>query len=235
MPKPKYDPFLHKTREDDTVAIAGILERLEDLEAIDVKAYWYEQITSGTSGTVSPPQGSSIVLDQWAEGVDALASEQGADGRPNWETPTEADGTLVTAALDEDGNWTLSGTPSSYPVTIIYAYSINLPDLDITETLGGFEFSVADNADCTRTITKVTGTYTALVSDDIIHCTGTWTLTLYPVAGNSGKDLTIKNAGAGAITVDGNAAEIIEGAANRIIAAGNSITIYTDGIAWFII
>ena len=101
---------------------------------IYVKALWFEQINSGASGTFSAPAQGEIVLDQWAAGVDALASTI-SSGVPTYISPATAGGIIVTATLDISGNWTLSGTPSAYPVAIIYVYKVKLKYLDQTKQL----------------------------------------------------------------------------------------------------
>jgi hypothetical protein len=105
---------------------------------IYVKSLWFELVNSGASGTLTPPSGGSIVLDQWAAGVDALASQTDG-GIPNYISPFAADGSIITATLNSAGEWTLSGTPSAYPVAIIYVYKIALVRFDVDQSLGGIE------------------------------------------------------------------------------------------------
>ena len=103
-----------------------------------VKSLWFEQINSGTSGTLTPPAQAEIVLDQWSAGVDALASTI-ASGIPAFVSPVTSGGVIVTATLDSSGNWALSGTPSAYPVAIVYAYQVKFKFFDYTKQLGGYE------------------------------------------------------------------------------------------------
>lgn len=103
-----------------------------------VKALWFESISSGTSGTFSAPTQGTIVLDQWAAGVDALASKI-SSGVPSYESPLTSGGVIVTATLDVSGAWTLSGTPSAYPVAIVYCYQVKLRYFDSTKSLGAYE------------------------------------------------------------------------------------------------
>ena len=101
---------------------------------IYVKVAWFESINGGTSGTLTPPVNGEIVLDQWAAGVDALAS-QISGGLPNYVSPRTSANVVITATLDSAGNWTLSGTPASYPVAIIYVYRIKVKFFDYTKSL----------------------------------------------------------------------------------------------------
>jgi len=113
-------------------------ERITALEDKYVKATWFESIAIGTIGTLTPPEGGTILLDQWAAGVDALASIE-AGGIPGYESPRTAGGDIVTATLDASGNWSLSGTPSAYPVDLIFAYEVKLKDFDHDKSIGEVE------------------------------------------------------------------------------------------------
>lgn len=92
----------------------------KELRGTYAYSYRYSKITNGTSGTITVPQRTEIVPDPWADGVDALASEVGAGGIPNWKTPQTTRGGPVTATLDVKGNWTLSDIPDTYPVALVY-------------------------------------------------------------------------------------------------------------------
>ena len=85
-------------------------------------------------------------------------------------------------------------------------------------------------------VTK-TGAYTATDADYVIDCTsGTFTVTLPASSGRTGRILIIKNSGAGTITVDGNAAETIDGAATYSLSVQYAtIQIVSDGTNWKII
>ena len=85
-------------------------------------------------------------------------------------------------------------------------------------------------------VTSKTANYTATIADDVIVCTsGTFTVTL-PAATGSGKVLTIKNAGVGTITVDGNASETIDGNLTQSVSTTTAMQIvdYATGL-WAII
>lgn len=71
------------------------------------------------------------------------------------------------------------------------------------------------------TIAK-SGAYTVVADDHMrtIECTGTFTLTLGAASSlGTGFIVTVKNAGAGTITIDGNASETIDGAATLALNA----------------
>lgn len=100
-----------------------------------VRAYWFAAVVAGTAGSLAAPTGGALVFDAWPEGVDALATELDAGGKPSWESPTEADGTPVSVALGEDGVWTLSGAPAGYPIGIVFCYRTKVVDLQDIYTL----------------------------------------------------------------------------------------------------
>lgn len=130
-------------------------EMTGELYAIELKTEWFEEIASGTSGTLSAPTGGTILLNEWADGVDALTSEMdAAENLPSYITPVESDGTPITATLTAGGAWTLSGTPVSYPVAIIYVYKVLAWQFDETKSLV--------TPDVVGKLAQVGGTATAL-------------------------------------------------------------------------
>jgi hypothetical protein len=111
--------------------------RVEYLEDNEYKITYYAEINTDT-GTITKPTGSTILLDQFFGGVDAYVSTI-AGGQPTGNFPTTAGGVAVdVSSFDAMGNFTLSGTPSSYPVALIYILKIKAKDysnLDITKIL----------------------------------------------------------------------------------------------------
>jgi hypothetical protein len=120
----------------------ALRERVTALEDTYVKATWFEQVDSGTSGTISAPVTSAtFLLNEWSAGVDALASKMDT-GVPTFESPVTAGGTVITATLDGSGNYTLSDTPDAYPVAVVYVYRCKHLYFDDTLTL--FESEMVD-------------------------------------------------------------------------------------------
>ena len=79
--------------------------------------------------------------------------------------------------------------------------------------------------------------YTTVASDHtkVIEVTGTTTITLLAAAtAGAGYRTTIKNAGTNIVTVDGNGAETIDGAANIALAANASVDVVINaaGTGW---
>ena len=145
-------PIVITPADDDVIPVvqSGITKKmtLNDLKAYAVQELgdtyvrflWYQEISSGTSGTITPPTGGTIVLDQWAAGIDAVTSKIGETGqRPSFESAKDASGNIITATLDGSGNWTISGTPSAYPIAICYVYDVKLSQADRTKSLEELE------------------------------------------------------------------------------------------------
>lgn len=83
-----------------------------------------------------------------------------------------------------------------------------------------------------------TANYVLTANDYCINCTsGTFTVTLPPAAtAGAGRVYVVKNSGTGSITVDGDGAETIDGAATYLIATQYaSITLISTGTGWIII
>jgi hypothetical protein len=93
-------------------------------------------------------------------------------------------------------------------------------------------------------VTAPNSTYTILSTDDLIHstysATGTVIITIPTAQLISGRSFTIKDAGGLAgtnnITIVGEGGELIDGSANYVINSNyNSITLYSNGIEWYVI
>jgi len=99
----------------DVTALNG---RVDTLENTIFKITYYENIT-GSSGTVTKPQGSTILLNTWENGIDALVSKA-VGGIPNFDS-----GGILVNSFDTDGNFSLSGSIPSNPASLIYVIEIS--------------------------------------------------------------------------------------------------------------
>lgn len=97
--------------------------RLVVLEDTEYVYEVWKSIASGTSGTITPPTGSTVLLDRYLGAADALVVEI-KGGVPTDEPVVTAAGILVTTTFDVSGNYTFSGTPSAYPVALVYQIKI---------------------------------------------------------------------------------------------------------------
>ena len=134
--------------------------RVEYLEDNEYKITYYAEINTST-GTITKPTGSTILLDQFFGGVDAYVSTI-AGGQPTGDFPTTAGGVAVdVSSFDTMGNFTLIGTPSSYPVALIYILKIKAKDysnLDITKILDLENINAVSSVGATSPITSSGGT-----------------------------------------------------------------------------
>ena len=84
--------------------------------------------------------------------------------------------------------------------------------------------------------TAVTNTYTALITDHFITANRVTAFTITLPASVDGQEFHIKNINIGAVTVDGNGSETIDGALTAVLNNQfDSITIVGDGTNWHII
>ena len=82
----------------------------------------------------------------------------------------------------------------------------------------------------------ITSSATLEADDELVLCNGTFTVTLPLVASLLGKVYTIKNTGSGAITIDGNNSETIDGQATASLSNQyDFITIVSDKSSWHIV
>lgn len=92
--------------------------------------------------------------------------------------------------------------------------------------------------------TSVTATYAILSTDQLVSCSGTFTVTL-PTAvtttgssvppvtvGTNGKTVTVQNNGTGIITVATTGGQTIEGASTYVLDSGEEIAVYSNGANW---
>lgn len=79
----------------------------------------FATISSGTSGTIAIPSEQQIILDDFGGTTDAVVTTI-SGGRPTSSPAQTVGGTIIAATFDASGNYTLIGTPSAYPVAIIY-------------------------------------------------------------------------------------------------------------------
>jgi hypothetical protein len=96
-----------------------------------VRTTRFQIISSGTSGTVTLPTNSTVVLDDFGGTVDAVVA-QVEGGYPTTISAKTSGGVVIGTTFDSSGNWSFSGTPSSYPVAIVYRVKQTLLNFDST-------------------------------------------------------------------------------------------------------
>ena len=85
-------------------------------------------------------------------------------------------------------------------------------------------------------VVSKTTTYTVALTDDMIKCNGTFTVTLPAVASTpTGKVFYIKNIGTGTITVDGNGSETIDDQTTQALTQYDCMVIMNDGTEFWIV
>lgn len=81
-----------------------------------------------------------------------------------------------------------------------------------------------------------TALYTLTGADQVVEVTsGTFTLTLPAAASWTGRVYTISNTGSGVVTLDGNAAELVGGAATLALSGRGTVRIVCTGTAWVVL
>ena len=102
---------------------AGLTFRVSTLENNEYKVTYFESVSAAT-GTITNPAQSTILLDQFFSGIDAYVSTI-VNGQPTGILPQTGGGAPVdVSSFDALGNYTLTGTPSAFPVAIIYILKI---------------------------------------------------------------------------------------------------------------
>ena len=83
--------------------------------------------------------------------------------------------------------------------------------------------------------TAVSAAYTVRLTDDILLCTGTYTVTLPTAQSANKKVYCVKNVSTGVITVDGNGSETIDTLASILLPELQGMIIASNGTAWSIL
>lgn len=96
-------------------------QRISNLENLQLKIAYYAEITT-ISGQISKPQNSTILLNQWSNGIDAITTT--IEGNK----PTFQDTEIDVISFDTDGNYTVSNALPTTPLAFIYYLSISLKD-----------------------------------------------------------------------------------------------------------
>lgn len=95
-----------------------------------VRSTRFEIISAGSSGSVTLPPDSEVVLDDFGGTVDAVISK--VDGGKPTTFPAKTGNIIVATTFDSGGNWVLSSVPDVYPVAIIYRVRQKIIDFDST-------------------------------------------------------------------------------------------------------
>lgn len=99
------------------------------------------------------------------------------------------------------------------------------------------EWEPQDSATASESVVSKVANYTATTDDDVILCdaSSAFTITLYAASGNSGKKIKVKktDSSLNAVTIDGNAAELIDGNADTTLnTVGEAVVLVCDGTGW---
>lgn len=114
--------------------------RVSTLEAKNVRSTRFVILAGpATSGAITLPAGSSVVLDDFGGTVDAIISAVDS-GRPTFAEIYSAAGAVVASTFDSAGNYSLSSAPAAWPVALIFRVSQPFIQYDATsgDLIGDF-------------------------------------------------------------------------------------------------
>ena len=148
-------------------------------------------------------------------------------------TGASVDPTASGNVTPKIGRWHQSTNEVLYgAVDEVSVWADALTDEEVA-TLAG-SGGLADDPDV-RSVVNTTGAYTA-EAGDVVLAAGTFTVTLPTAVGLLGEEITVKNTGAGTITIGRTSSQTIDGAAsNDSLAAQEARTYMSDGGGWHVI
>jgi hypothetical protein len=152
---------------------AGLTFRVSTLENNEYKITYFESVSAAT-GTITKPAQSTILLDQFFSGIDAYVSTI-VNGQPTGILPQTSGGAPVdVSSFDALGNYTLTGTPSAFPVAIIYILkikSIYYSNLNINNILDLEDFNTGSG-----------GSISGLTTNELVYGNSATSIASLPVA-----------------------------------------------------
>ena len=155
----------------------GFEGRVETLENTIFHIELFEEVSILT-GSLDIPEEGTLLLGEYGDGLDGLVLKLDSSGNIIEEVAITDLGELVTVDITSGGDYTLSDTPSSFPVGIIFQISVKLKDLDAVplskivsvERVNTPKFKRVDLSSGTYTLTDVNNTIyaCALNGGDVI-------------------------------------------------------------------
>lgn len=182
----------------------------------------------GATGSTGPTGATGNTGATGAAGTNGTNGSNGATGA------TGPSGVIaVTAPITNSGSVT-SATIGISASTTSVAGSMSSADktkLDSMTIIGGYP---------AMTVTSVSNTYSALVTDELILCDTTsiaFTVTLPTVVGITGKEFIVKCTGGKTLTVSSTSSQTFDGGNTfkTITATNGSINVVSDGSNWRLI
>lgn len=146
-------------------------------------------------------------------------------------TYTDAGATIANAnpvILDGSGRAAIWLGDGAYKLVLKTSADVTIKTID--NITGESANSFGSNVNIITSNTSITAAY----ANSALIASNTITLTLPPVdQAGQGFYFTIKNNGSGIVTIDPDAAELIDGAATKAIGAGYSALVICNGSAWY--
>ena len=160
--------------------------RITVLEDIVYEIEYFEVITSGLTGTITKPAGSTIILDQYEDFGDCLILQADTNNKPIIKQPVTAGGDVVTSPFNTSGDYTLTGTPDPYPVCLVYQFQIkgiDLGNVNLNNVMNQSEIITHDNLDGVKL--AVSGETYGHIDDQSQTIAGAKTFTEFPITPTS--------------------------------------------------
>lgn len=133
------------TNDSGYITASALIPLENDISQLQNNVYkvTYYEIVSGTSGTITPPGGSTINEGEFGLSGNAILSKVDINNNPTYQSPQTITGDVVTVSLNATtGQWVASGIYTDTNVALIYSLQINAVNYgnlvydNIIETIG---------------------------------------------------------------------------------------------------
>lgn len=136
-----------------------------------VRTTRFASVGSGTTGTITLPSNSQVVLDDFGGTVDAVVA-QISGGKPTLAPALTSGGVVVATSFDSSGNYVFTAAPSAYPVALVYRVQQTLTNFDSTSSDIWGEVDVQKTQTVVGVTLGGTGTSTVFTQGSVVFADG---------------------------------------------------------------
>lgn len=214
-----------------------VSQKIDKLESNETLYEVFESIGTSQTGQVTVYTESTVVMDRYEGGLDAICVKVDSQGIPLDEISEEADGSgIIVSSFDVSGNYVLSGIPASDSAVIYFLrikdkYKSNIP-LDAIVATYTIEYPpIMVEIDHTDSPYSLSDEGTIICNTN----EGDILINLPVIAEALSKIYNIKNIGIGTVVVDGDGVETIDDELTQEVGQWENLKSQASSLGWIIL